>query len=151
MTHQRISIALEDLRVAQMDFWNLTCEFYLQLVNKMVKEMEIPNGSLIKYEKDSDQNCNVIEKCVSIDDCIATFNVGLIVDEIQQDITFKTRKNKSNQVALQVIIDDCQHEFLFDIADKSNISTLDFSNVFDYITHVIIKQFKDAEDAFRVI
>lgn len=148
MTHREILLAQNELIEAQTEFYNLTCELYHSLINKMVTSMDLPNNCLIKYEAGTDINNNVIENCVSINEGVSLFTINLAFGETNHDIIFETRKARAGVLTLKITIYQESAEFEVNIAD---VVASDYSFVYDFIGNTLIKLYKDARAFYKIL
>ncbi|WP_299678486.1 hypothetical protein [uncultured Dokdonia sp.] len=119
------------------DFLELNYKFYDNLVRQIGEELEIPNGSLIKYKAGTNDNINIIEKWMELnDDESCSMRVGIVADNISHTVSLSNYKN-GNDFTLSVICEDEHKEFEYNLKTVQPDS-IDFKDVTTFISDSLV-------------
>jgi hypothetical protein len=120
------------------DFLELNYKFFDNLVGQIGKELEIPNGSFIKYKAGTNDNINIIEEWVELSDADerCSMRVGIVADNVSHTVNLSNFKN-GNDFTLSVSCADEHKEFEYDLK-TDDPELIDFEDVVTFISDSLV-------------
>lgn len=141
--YQDILNAQKKFYSRKQQYFNLNCEFYLNLINQISAKGEIPKGGLLKYKCGTNDNSNIVEDWIMLNnDGSCSMQISIIVNNILHDVDLLTNK-QNNLLTLTIKIYTENQEFNFDLS-KTDVNTINFDNVIEYIFEILANNYDDS-------
>jgi hypothetical protein len=136
MSFEKIKESIEALGSAQTQFLKLSYAFYNNLINHLHKE-SADVSTLITYEAKTNKKTNVTESCVYLENATAVVDLNLIVNSFDHKIKLALTHTGAEKVSLLVITPFDQKDFPYTIEAESQIASMNFRGVSDFIKESI--------------
>ncbi|MCS4240188.1 hypothetical protein M2306_001754 [Myroides gitamensis] len=121
---------------------SINYEFYLNLVYQIGNKGQIPDGSLIKYQKGTNSNINIVEEWVELnDDETCSMRIGIVVNNTNHLVSLSTKQEKSN-IDLTVTTDLEVRNYQYNL-ENNKISDLNFDDVVSNIFEDIVNSYNN--------
>ncbi|RKE77974.1 hypothetical protein [Chryseobacterium sp. AG363] len=119
-------------------YLELNHKFYLNFMKQLGEKGKIPDGGLIKYQKGTNKNINIVEEWVELnDDESCSIRIGISVENILHILYLSTKKQKSDLV-LDIVSDAGNKKFLYQLSSE-NVETLNFDEEITFIFDILVQ------------
>jgi hypothetical protein len=148
MNYQELLSALDQMKQAKKGFNAITFPFFMRFVSQMKQTLAIPAHCLIQCHKRTNENCAVIEDCVSTHEGVSTLQLELIIDTDKLGITLQLQKSETKVLRLHVSTCGQQSDFYFPAT--SHVESFSFADVYQFIYDTMLARYRRLQTSYEI-
>lgn len=150
MNYQILLSELNSMKQVKNHFNSFSQPLLSKLLSDMKKQMAIPEECIVQCHRKTGAPAPLLSDCFSTHGGATTLNIEILLDTDKIPVNFSVRKTKENNLTLEVNTCDTLGFFEFKAHVPADISSCNFSLVYEFIGNRIILKYNSLRQLYQM-